>query len=367
MGERILITGGAGFIGSHLTDELLARGYAVRVLDNLTPQVHGPNATRPAHLDARADLVVGDVRDARAVEHALAEVDAVVHLAAAVGVGQSMHLMREYLEVNTLGTAVLLEAIAKRPVKKLVVASSMSVYGEGSYENPAGTGRLDAVERDLARVERGQFDPCDAAGRPLVPIATSEDKPLRPASIYALSKHDQERMLLMFGENQRIPAVALRLFNTYGPRQALSNPYTGVLAIFAAHYANGKRPLIFEDGKQLRDFVHVADVARAFVLALTRSDADFSALNVASGRSTSVGDVAARLAEALGCGALEPVVNGTYRSGDVRHCFADITRAKNLLGYEPRFDLESGLSDFARALGLETPFGATPPLRARVR
>jgi dTDP-L-rhamnose 4-epimerase len=302
---------------------------------------------------------VGDIRDASAVERALAGVDAVVHLAAAVGVGQSMDRVREYLDVNTVGTAVLLEAVAKRPVKKLVVASSMSVYGEGSYENGSGA-RVDDAERDLARVRDGHWDPVDAEGGPLRPIATSEDKPPRPASIYALSKHDQERLVLLFGVTHRIPAVALRLFNTYGPRQSLSNPYTGVLAIFAARLANGERPVVFEDGEQRRDFVHVKDVTRAFELALTQSGADFCTLNIASGRSNSVGEVAARVAEALGRPPAAEL-NGVYRAGDVRHCFADIRRARALLGYEPTIDLEAGLSDLARWINLPSPAGHGVP------
>jgi dTDP-L-rhamnose 4-epimerase len=350
MFERVLITGGAGFIGSHVADELIAHGHSVRVLDNLSPQQHGPNATRPAYLDPRAELVVGDVRDEAAITRALAGVDAVLHLAAAVGVGQSMYELREYVDVNTVGTAVLLEGIAKRPVQKLVVASSMSIYGEGSYESTDGR-RVDDVERDLARVRDGRWEPIDANGVTLLPIATTEDKPPHVASIYALSKYDQERMVLLFGKSYGIPAVALRLFNTYGPRQALSNPYTGVVAIFAARLLNGRRPVVFEDGKQLRDFVHVHDVARAFRLALTRSSADFRALNVASGRAISIADVAIRLAATLGRAELQPELNAHYRAGDVRHCFADIRRSRTLLGFEPTVELEPGLADVGAWLG----------------
>lgn len=348
--NRILITGGAGFIGSHLTDELLLHGHAVRVLDNLTPQVHGANATRPAHLDARAELVVGDVREPAAVERALAGVDAVVHLAAAVGVEQSMYQIREYLDVNSVGTAVLLEALAKHPVKRLVVASSMSVYGEGSYEGSGGTSVND-VERDLELLREGQWDPLGPDGAALVPVPTDENKPARLASIYALSKYDQERMVLMFGQAYRIPAVALRLFNTYGPRQALSNPYTGVLANFASRLLNGTRPLVFEDGRQRRDFVNVKDVARAFRLALVRQAAVSSAINVASGHSVSIEEVAARLAKTLGRADLTATITGKYRVGDVRHCFADIGLARQLLGFEPTIDLETGIRELSRWLG----------------
>lgn len=344
--KRILITGGAGFIGSHLTDELLARGHSVRILDNLSPQVHGERAGRPDYLDARAELVVGDVRDPARVEGALDGVDAVVHLAAAVGVGQSMYRIREYVDVNAVGTAVLLEAIAKRPVKKLVVASSMSIYGEGSYESASEGRTVDDAERSLERLQNGQWDPVDANGAPLVPLPTNETKRPGLSSVYALSKYDQERLCLMFGQAYRIPTVALRLFNTYGPRQALSNPYTGVLAIFASRLLNGRPPLVYEDGRQRRDFVNVKDVARAFRLALESERAQGHAINVASGRSVSIGELAQRLADVLG--QRHPaVLAGKYRVGDVRHCFADIERARALLGFEPAVELDAGMRELA--------------------
>ena len=347
--DRILITGGAGFIGSHLTDELLAHGHTVRVLDNLTPRVHGPDPKRPAHLDARAELMVGDVRNRLDVEAALSEVDAVVHLAAAVGVGQSMYRIGEYVEVNALGTATLLEALAQRRVRKLVVASSMSIYGEGSYRDARGQ-LVNDVERCFESLRDGDWDPVDRDGAPLVPVPTAEDKPQCLSSVYALSKYDQERMCLMFGRAYRLPTVALRLFNTYGPRQALSNPYTGVLAIFASRLLNEKRPIAFEDGRQRRDFVNVKDVARAFRLALTREEADFHAINVASGRSASIAEVAEKLADTLHRPALEPVISGKYRVGDVRHCVADIGAARRLLGFEPLVDLDTGMLELGRWL-----------------
>jgi dTDP-L-rhamnose 4-epimerase len=352
--KRILITGGAGFIGSHLADELFAHGYSVRVLDNLCPQVHGPHASRPGYLDARAELVVGDVRDRARVERSLEGVDAVVHLAAMVGVGQSMYQIREYLDVNSVGTAVLLEALVKRPVAKLVVASSMSIYGEGSYESERGGARRDDVERSLERIKDGLWDPVDTDGAALVPVPTGEQKPPRLSSVYALSKYDQERMCLMFGQAYRIPTTALRLFNTYGPRQALSNPYTGVLAIFASRLLNSRPPLVFEDGEQRRDFVNVRDVARAFRLALTSDAADGEAVNVASGRSISVAEVARRLAHTLGRHHLNAVFTGKCRVGDVRHCFADIGKARRLLGYEPQVTLETGIGELGRWLGETT-------------
>jgi dTDP-L-rhamnose 4-epimerase len=271
--------------------------------------------------------------------------DAVVHLAAAVGVGQSMYQIREYVDVNSVGTAVLLEGIAKHPVRKLVVASSMSIYGEGSYAT-AGGRKVDDAERPAGRGQDGAWDPLDADGTPLVPIPTTEAKPPRLSSVYALSKYDQERLCLMFGQAYRIPTVALRLFNTYGPRQALSNPYTGVLAIFASRLLNGRPPLVYEDGRQRRDFVNVKDVARAFRLALEKDAADGQAVNVASGSSISIGELAQRLAEILGRHP-RAVLAGKYRVGDVRHCFADITKARTLLGFEPSVGLEAGMRELA--------------------
>jgi dTDP-L-rhamnose 4-epimerase len=361
MAERILITGGAGFIGSHLADELLTRGYAVRAFDSLVEQVHrgaarlddgaarpDEEAARPEYLAGDVELVEGDVRDLDALRRALAGVDGVVHLAARVGVGQSMYELAEYTAANTAGTGVLLQAILDRPVRKLVVASSMSVYGEGAYETADGE-PCAAPDRGVEELERGAWDPVDDLGRPLVPIPTPETKQPSLASIYALTKYDQERLCLIFGGAHGIPTVALRFFNTYGPRQALSNPYTGVLAIFASRLLNGKPPLVFEDGNQRRDFVSVADVARACRLALEREEADGHAINVGTGRDVSVLEVAAKLGAVLGVD-VEPEVTGKFRAGDVRHCFADISRATELLGYAPLVDLEQGMEELAEWL-----------------
>ena len=339
--NSVLITGGAGFIGSHLTDELLAAGHRVRILDNLTPQVHG-DAERPEYLSAEAELVVGDVRDADAVRKTLAGIDAVVHFAARVGVGQSMYEIAEYTSANDLGTAVLLEALLDQPVAKLVVASSMSVYGEGAYETVDGRPAA-AAERTRAQLERGEWEPRGAGGERLRPVATPETKRAALTSFYALEKFAQERMCLMFGAAYQIPVVALRFFNVYGPRQALSNPYTGVLAIFASRLLNGRPPLIFEDGRQRRDFVSVHDVVRACRLALERDAAD-TVLNVGSGRSVSVREIYEKLARVLGT-AIEPEITGKYRAGDIRHCFADISLARELLGYEPTVELEDGMAE----------------------
>jgi dTDP-L-rhamnose 4-epimerase len=352
MAKTILVTGGAGFIGSHCAARLLARGYHVRVLDNLDPQVHGPERAVPAYLDRRVELMVGDIRSPRAVRRAVADVDAVIHLAARVGVGQSMYEIADYIDVNSRGTAILLEAMIARarhrPFDRLVVASSMSIYGEGLYR--AMDGRLvESVARTAEGLRRGLWDPVDPCGRPLLPMPTPEDKAPATSSVYALSKHDQERLCLMVGGAYDIPAVALRFFNVYGPHQALSNPYTGVLAIFAARLLNDKPPLIFEDGEQLRDFVHVDDIAEACALALAAGGAVGRALNIGSGRPITMLEAARLLADALGA-AIEPEITGECRIGDVRHCFPDIGAARSALGYEPRRRLEEGLDELVRWL-----------------
>jgi dTDP-L-rhamnose 4-epimerase len=346
MGKRVLITGGAGFIGSHLADELLRHGYRVRALDNLSPQVHGEGARRPAYLSADVELRVGDVRDEGAVGRALEGADVVVHFAAAVGVGQSMYQVAEYTSVNNLGTAVLLEALAKRPVERLLVASSMSVYGEGLYRAADGSVRPGA-ERPEAQLRAGDWEVRDEAGRALEPVPTPETKAPNLASVYALSKYDQERLCLLLGRAYRVPTAALRFFNVYGPRQALSNPYTGVLAIFAARLLNDGPPLVFEDGEQRRDFVSVYDVARACRLALETERAAGQVLNVGSGRSVTVNEVARRAAAAVGKPKIAPEVTGKCRVGDIRHCFADVALAREVLGYEPKVDFAAGLEELA--------------------
>lgn len=344
----VLITGGAGFIGSHLADELLAHGHAVRALDSLDPQVHGPKRERPAYLDARVDLRVGDVRDRRAVLSALEGVDAVYHFAARVGVGQSMYEIAAYTGVNNLGTAVLLECLFDRPVGRLVVASSMSVYGEGLCSDAEGR-RVEPAPRGRAQLETDRWEPTDERGRELTPVPTPESKRPDLASVYALGKFDQERMCLMYGAAYKVPTVALRFFNVYGTRQALSNPYTGVLAIFASRLLNGNPPMVFEDGHQRRDFVSVKDVARACRLALESDRAPGRVINVGSGEACTVRQVAERLACVLGTG-IEPRISGKYRMGDIRHCFADISLAREVLGYEPRVRMEEGLAELSEWL-----------------
>jgi dTDP-L-rhamnose 4-epimerase len=343
--SRILITGGAGFIGSHLADELLQSGHAVKVFDLLCSQVHGAEKQSPEYLNPDVKLVLGDVRDRAAVDRALQGIDAVYHFAAAVGVGQSMYEVEHYASINDIGTAVLLEALIKRPVERLIVASSMSVYGEGLYRSRRGAIHC-AVERSPTQLRSARWDPVDDEGATLEPIPTPETKTPALSSVYALSKYVQERMCLMIGRAYNIPTVALRFFNVYGPRQALSNPYTGVLAIFASRLLNGKAPLIFEDGEQQRDFVNVRDVVQACRLSLDAAAASDRVFNIGSGQAFTISELAERMADALGKN-LEPQITGKYRVGDIRHCFADIALARSMLGYTPQVSLEDGVLELA--------------------
>jgi dTDP-L-rhamnose 4-epimerase len=353
MGNNVLITGGAGFIGTHVASELLANGYSVCALDSLVPQVHGPERKRPPYLSPEVELIVADIRDAAALTRALQRVDQVVHLVALVGVGQSMYQIDEYTAVNNLGTATLLQALSRHPVERLIVASSMSIYGEGLYRDASGKvqpGR----PRTLEQLKIGDWELRGEDGEALTPVATPEGKSPALASIYALSKYDQERMCLLVGTAYGIPTVALRFFNTYGPYQALSNPYTGVLSNFASRVLNGNSPLIFEDGLQKRDIVSVYDVARACRLALHSPRAPGEAINISSGKPIAIGEVAERTIRALGRVGIRPSITGKYRVGDIRHCFADISLAKRLLGWEPRVTLEEGLADLASWLEGQT-------------
>ena len=344
MGERVLVTGGAGFIGCHLVRALLKRGYAVRVLDSLIEQVHRNTVARNPVLDD-VELIRADVRDLDRMADALRGVDAVVHLAAEVGVGQSMYAIDRYVSVNDGGTAVLFQALIDQPVRRVVVASSMSIYGEGLYRT-AGGERMDDVARPAAKLSTG-WDPVGPDGARLTPIATPEWKRPNLASVYALTKYVQERLTLTVAPAYGMEGVALRLFNVYGPGQALSNPYTGVLAIFASRLQNKERPLVFEDGEQRRDFVHVDDVARAFLLALEHPQAPGQVFNVGSGQDVSILEVGDALARAMGVPHLTPDVMGKARVGDIRHCFADISLARDVLGFTPRRSFDDSLGELA--------------------
>ncbi|MDB5512540.1 MAG: NAD-dependent epimerase/dehydratase [Enterovirga sp.] len=340
----VLITGGAGFIGRYVAKALVEKGYRVRVLDSLIEQVHGAR-TAPTGLPAEVEFIRGDVRDEAAVSRALKGADYVIHLAAEVGVGQSMYAIERYVSVNDHGTAVLFQALIDNPVKRVVVASSMSIYGEGLYVDEEGAPAENVLR--LPRVGNGSWDPLDAKGRPLRPAPTPEWKQPTLASVYALTKYVQERLTLTVAPAYGMEGVALRLWNAYGPGQALSNPYTGVLAIFASRLHNGRAPMIFEDGNQRRDFVHVEDVARAFVLAMEHPAAAGGVFNVGSGQDRSVSEVASLLAAAMGRPGIAPEITGKARIGDIRHCIADISKIQRELGFQPQTRFDDGLAELA--------------------
>jgi dTDP-L-rhamnose 4-epimerase len=346
MGERVLITGGAGFVGSHLADALAGNGHEVTLFDNLEPQVHGEGARRPAYLDPAHRLETGDVRDADALAPLVRQADVVFHLAAMVGVGQSMYQVRRYTDVNAMGMATLLEILSadRGRVKKLLVASSMSIYGEGAYHCPI-CGPVAPRLRPVAQLKRAEWEVrCPHCGSELRPMPTGEDKPLYPTSIYAITKRDHEEMAIAFGQAYELPAVALRFFNIYGSRQALNNPYTGVAAIFSGRMLSGHAPAIYEDGQQLRDFVHVSDVVQACCLAMDHAAADYQVLNVGTGQPVSVLQVGELLARELGWGGGFQIL-GKFRAGDIRHCFADTTRIRELLGYQARHRFQDGVRE----------------------
>ena len=350
-GKQVLITGGAGFVGSHLADGLLRAGHKVRVLDDLTPQVHkdGP----PDYLSSEVELVVGDVRDPNRMREVLRGVDIVYHFAATVGVGQSMYEISRYMSVNTQGTAELLQAMldAKITPGKLIVASSMSIYGEGRYQCSKCSREATPPVRPLSQLKAGKWElHCASCQGILKPLPTNESKLSEINSVYALSKRDQEELCLIYGRTYGLPVTALRFFNIYGTRQALSNPYTGVAAIFAARLINNQAPLVFEDGEQMRDFVSVHDIVQANLLAMERSESDGEIINIGGGTPVSIRRVAEILAHALGKD-IAPVISQKYRAGDIRHCFADLTKARKLLGYEPRITHEEGFRELAAWLG----------------
>jgi len=349
--ESVLITGGAGFIGRHVTQRLLEKGYTVRILDPLIDQVH--QGQRPADLSSEAELLLGDVRDHGALERALKGVDSVIHLAAEVGVGQSMYAVERYVSVNDLGTATLFQTLINRNIRRVVVASSMSIYGEGLYRTRDGRLVENAVRAPRIASDQS-WDPLDDEGRPLIPVPTPEWKQPSLASVYALTKYVQEQLTLTLSAAYGMEGVALRLFNVYGPGQALSNPYTGVLAIFASRLLNGQRPLIFEDGHQRRDFVHVEDVARAFAMALEEPSAAGDVFNVGSGHDRSIVEIGTLLAEAMGRPDLTPETVGKARTGDIRHCFCDASKARTSLGFAAEKDFSEGLAQLAQWVAQQT-------------
>jgi len=339
---KILVTGGAGFIGSHLVNAL-AEKHEVVVLDNLETQVH---RGKPKYLNEKVSYIFGDIRDGDVLRKALEGVEVIFHEAAAVGVGQSMYQIEKYVEVNTMATAKLLDILVneENDVKKLIVASSMSIYGEGAYECD-NCGEVYPKLREEKQLKRREWElRCPYCGEIVKPIPTSEEKPLHPTSIYAITKRDQEEMCLTVGRAYGIPTVALRYFNVYGPRQSLNNPYTGVCAIFSARIKNGKPPLIFEDGLQTRDFVSVHDIVHANILAMERDLGNYEAFNVGTGKATDIITVAETLIN-LYRRDLKPEITNKYRAGDIRHCFADISKIRKKLGFKPKISFEEGMKE----------------------
>jgi dTDP-L-rhamnose 4-epimerase len=355
MSKTVLVTGGAGFVGSHLVDKLLDRGYHVRVFDNLAPQVH-PNGY-PEYLANDIEFISGDMRHLDRVKLAVRRVDAIFHFAAVVGVGQSMYEIAHYMGANSQGTAVLLQALldTKTEIDKMVVASSMSIYGEGKYVC-SECGEVAPGPRPTEQLKRKDFEVhCPKCDRVVMPVATDENKPLQYTSYYALAKKAQEEMCLLFGRTYGVPVTALRYWNIFGTRQALSNPYTGVAAIFASRLLNRRAPLVFEDGRQMRDFVSVHDVVEANLLAMERHEADGLALNIASGHKISINEVAAQLVQELGLtDDIKVEITGKYRAGDIRHCFADISLARRVLGYEPKYRFADGIGELVDWLRSQT-------------
>lgn len=345
--EKVLVTGGAGFIGSHTVDALIERDYSVHVIDNLDPQVHGVERIIPNYFNKNATLTISDVSNTEELMEIIKNVDAIIHLAARVGVAQSMYDIERYVDANTGSTASMLNLLVneKNSVEKLVVASSMSIYGEGKYYCEKCEEDRYPTLRSTEQMDRKIWEHlCPDCNSPLKPLPTDENKPQMPSSIYAMSKRHQEEMCLLIGKTYGIPTVALRYLNVYGPRQSLSNPYTGVCAIFAQRILNHKPPFVFEDGKQLRDFIHVRDVAKANIIALESKSAHYQSLNIGTGRPTSILQIAELLNDMFHS-SMVPTIPGEYRTGDVRHCYGDITKARNLLHFEPSMNLEKGMPD----------------------
>lgn len=347
--EKVLVTGGAGFIGSHTVDLLIKHGYFVIILDNLEPQVHG-KAKVQKYSDNDIMFVYGDIRDHKLLKKIIREVDAIIHLAAMVGVGQSMYQIKKYVDVNIKGTADLLDVLinTENNIKKLVVASSMSIYGEGKYYCEKCSTEIYPSLRNENQLKKRQWEHrCPICNSLLTPLPTDEEKPLAPTSIYAMTKRYQEEMCISVGKTYDIPTIALRYFNVYGSRQSLLNPYTGCAAIFTSRILNNKPPYIFEDGNQTRDFVHVRDVAKANLLALEHSSADYEAINIGTGKPISIKKLAEVLIKLYGKNNLQPYISNEYRKGDIRHCYADIEKARKLLNYNPVITLEDGLTELA--------------------
>ncbi|MFQ5681335.1 MAG: NAD-dependent epimerase/dehydratase family protein [Candidatus Omnitrophota bacterium] len=339
---KILVTGGCGFVGSHLVDRLVELGHRVRAYDILEPQVHC--GKKPSYLNKGAEYIFADVRDKSKLAAALRNIEVVFHQAAQVGVGQSMYEIEKYVSHNTLGTAGLLDLIinGKNKVRKIVVASSMSIYGEGAYRCRACGPVYPLLRKERQLKRRDWRMSCPSCGKKISPAPTSEDKPLFPTSVYATSKRSQEELCLKVGAAYKIPTVALRYFNIYGPRQSLNNPYTGVAAIFLSRVKNNRAPLIFEDGRQSRDFIYVTDIVAANILAMNKRQADYGFFNVGTGISRSIEQIARAIISLCGK-RLQPKALNKFRAGDIRHCYADISRIKRSLGFCPQVSFDEGM------------------------
>jgi len=355
MSKKVLVTGGAGFIGSHLVDKLIELGHDVVGFDNLEPQVHGKDQKIPKYLNKECEFVKGDIRSRDELKKALKGREIIFHQAAVVGIGQSMYEINKYTEVNILGTSNLLDILANEnhQMEKLIIASSMSVYGEGKY-SCVNCGAVYPKLRSLSQLKRGEWEMrCSLCNQEVQSLPTDEDKPLYPTSVYAISKRDQEEMCLTIGRAYHISTVALRYFNVYGPRQALSNPYTGVAAIFSSRILNNHSPYVFEDGLQSRDFIHISDIVQANLLAMQNEKADYEVLNVGTGRPLTVLDVAKALIKNLDSSVDIDIVR-KYREGDIRHCYADISKIQKKLGFKPRLKFEEGISDLVEWVKRQT-------------
>ena len=345
MGKRVLVTGGAGFIGSHTVDELIAQGHKVRVYDNLNPQVHGEGADTPDYLNPDAEFVKGDVRDRDHLYKSIKDIDLIIHDAAEVGVGQSMYSVDQYISTNVQGTGVLWDILVneKHCIEKVLVASSMSLYGEGNYEC-VEHGKISPKPRPDSQLTQGKWEMlCSQCGSPVSPVPTDEEKELDCTSVYAQSKKDQEVYSLMIGRAHNIPTVACRYFNCYGPRQSLNNPYTGAAAIFCSAIKNNIPPLIYEDGNQRRDFIHVKDLVRGKLLLLDESKADYGIFNIGTGIPSSILELAETMIQLCGK-SFTPDVIYKFRNGDIRDCYADISKIKKL-GFQPQYSLIEGLKN----------------------
>lgn len=353
MSEQVLITGGAGFIGSHLTDELIANGHGVTVLDLLHPQVHGEAQTIPDYLNPDVTLIKADVRDKNALQSALVDKTIVYHFASYTGVGQSMYQISEYMDVNVQGTAVLMELLSqqKQKIKRLILSSSRAVYGEGAYLcKQCGIVHPSARPLEQLRDARWEVE-CPQCGQEVTAIPTPESTTPDPHSIYAISKQNQEQVCLLLGETYDIPVVVLRYFNVYGPRQSLSNPYTGVISTFITRLINGRNLNIYEDGLESRDFVHVKDIVQACILAMQKEEAIGQIINVGTGDALTLFQIAQIITDKFD--GPSPVITGQSRAGDIRHCYADLTQAQKLLGFSPKIKFSDGVDDLIAGLGAE--------------